>query len=301
MSIIGILTCEILELEFACLLAADSDIGQITVIADARSARLTEALESAGVRNFRRIPHIRGFCREPSDRTEVLIRVLELALHRKREILQDALFRAAHEMSHRVDALFLGYGLCGNALDNPVELLDVDVPVFIPMDKDHPVDDCVGLLIGGREIYYGEQKKIPGTFFMIPGWTYHWKKLFDEDFGNAGQDMAKRLLPKYERALLVSTPAMPIEKMEQNIAEFNHLFNLRVEKREGTIDILTRTWNAAKLNLVIGDHGAAFADTKVENAAIGGTSEGDIKDFPRADARERRPKYDCRRFEPYKT
>jgi len=76
----------------------------------------------------------------------------------------------------------------------PEELLsEAGVPIFIPMDDDHPVDDCIGLLIGGRNCYYGEQRKIAGTSFMIPDWTYHWKRLFDQDFGNMSLDIVKRL------------------------------------------------------------------------------------------------------------
>ena len=69
------------------------------------------------------------------------------------------------EFGPHVDALVLGYGLCGNALEKPEKLLsEAGVPVFIPMDEDHPVDDCIGLLIGGRECYYKEQCKVAGPF-----------------------------------------------------------------------------------------------------------------------------------------
>jgi len=53
----------------------------------------------------------------------VLIRVLELGLHIWQKNLQQALLEAAHEMSPQSDALVLGYGLCGNALQNAEELL----------------------------------------------------------------------------------------------------------------------------------------------------------------------------------
>jgi len=46
MRVLGILTCEILELEFAYLLRRDSDVARITVREDARSARLMEVLQS---------------------------------------------------------------------------------------------------------------------------------------------------------------------------------------------------------------------------------------------------------------
>jgi hypothetical protein len=150
-------------------------------------------------------------------------------------------------MGPRVDALLLGYGLCGNALEKPHELLsDAGVPIFIPMDEDHPVDDCVGLVIGGPRRYYEEQCKVAGTFFMIPGWTCHWRRMFNREFGNLSEDMARRLFKNYERSLLVPTAVMSEETMRQNSNEFNARFGLREEIRPGTLDMLMDTWNCAK-------------------------------------------------------
>lgn len=246
MGVLGLLTCEILELEFAYLLGTDPDVSQITVLEDARSTRLIEALESRVFQNVRRIPHIKCFFPEPSEHLEVLVWVLELALHRRKKILQQRLVVAAREMSRHVDAILLGYGLCGGALENPKELLDVDVPVFLPMDGDHPVDDCVGLLLGGRNCYYAEQRKVPGTFFLTPGWTYHWKKLFGQNFGDVEIAAAKRLFARYERTLLVLTSVMPQDEMKRSSNEFSRLFGLCVQECEGTLDILSKAWKVAK-------------------------------------------------------
>jgi hypothetical protein len=247
MAVLGVLTCEILELEFAHLLVKDPEVARITVLEDSRSARLIEALESKGVENLRRIPHITGFKPKRARNLEVLVRVLELALHNRKKTLQQGLLEAACEMSPHVDALFLGYGLCGNALENPEELLsEAGVPILIPMDQGHPVDDCVGLLIGGRECYYGELCNVAGTFFMIPGWSVHWKWMFEREFGRLSVDMAKRLFKHYERSLLISTPIMPEDEMSRNAKEFNKLFGFREEAREGTLSILNDTWSKAK-------------------------------------------------------
>jgi hypothetical protein len=170
-----------------------------------------------------------------------------LALHDRKRTLQQGLQEAAHALGPHVDALLLGYGLCGNALEKPDELLQgAGVPVFIPMDEDHPVDDCVGLIIGGRSHYYDEQCKVAGTFFMIPGWTCHWRRLFAQEHGNLSLDMAKRLFRDYERSLLISTPVMSEAEMKQNSKEFNQLFCLHQESRPGTLEILKQTWSAAK-------------------------------------------------------
>ena len=123
---------------------------------------------------------------------------------------------------------------------------DTIINRMIPMDEDHPVDDCIGLLIGGRERYYGEQCRVAGTFFMIPGWTTHWKRMFERECGNLSEDMARRLFKDYERSLLISTPIMSLEEMKQNSKAFSELFDLRTEVCKGTLGILHKTWDTAK-------------------------------------------------------
>jgi hypothetical protein len=254
MSVLGILTCEILELEFAYLLSSDKDIARITVVKNSRSVRMLDELESTGSVKPHRISCLESFAPDPENRMEVLVQVLELGLHNRKKLLQEGLVEAACEMGSRVDALLLGYGLCGNALEKPDELLsEAGVPIFIPMDDDHPVDDCVGLVIGGRRAYYAEQCNVAGTFFMIPGWTRHWQRMFEREFGNLSVDMARRLFENYERSLLIPTPVMSQETMQQNANEFNTLFGLREEVRQGSLDILIDSWNSAKKFLKAGE------------------------------------------------
>ncbi len=251
MAILGVLTCEILELEFARLLAGDKDVSRITVLEDERSAHLITAFESIKKDNLKRIPHLEAFTPVAQNPLEVLIGVLELGLHNRKRTLQQGLIEAALAIGPHVDALMLGYGLCGNALEKPEELLsEAGVPIFIPMDEDHPVDDCIGLLIGGRERYYEEQCRVAGTFFMIPGWTTHWKRMFEREFGNLSPEMAKMLFKDYERSLMISTPTMSLEEMKQNSKAFNELFGLRTEVCKGTLSILQKTWDMAKTYLL---------------------------------------------------
>ena len=250
MATLGILTCEILELEFANLIGSDEEVEEVTVLEDDRSARLIEAFESLKVPNLNRIKGLDEFVPTSDGKLDVLVQVLELALHNKKRTLQQGLQEAAATLGPHVDALLLGYGLCGNALEKPDELLsEAGVPVYIPMDEDHPVDDCIGLLIGGRKRYYGEQCKVAGTFFMIPGWTYHWRRMFERDFGNLTPKLAKRLFQYYERSLLIQTPIMGLEEMKQNIADFNEMFGFRTDVCTGGNGILTKTWDSVKAYL----------------------------------------------------
>jgi hypothetical protein len=247
MAVLGIITCEILELECAQMLSTDPDITGVTVVEDAHSAGFIEALESRGRFEPQRIPLVKGFSPTFRDGLEVLVRVLELGLHSRKRLLQEGLVKAVTEMARYVDGIMLGYGLCGNALEKPEELLaEAGVPVFLPQDEGHCVDDCVGLIIGGRTSYYEEQCKEAGTFFMIPGWTKHWRTLFAQEYGRLDPQMAKRIFSGYKRSLLIPTSVLPEEEMRQNIMEFNSFFDFRTEVRQGTLEILHRTWERAK-------------------------------------------------------
>jgi hypothetical protein len=255
MPVLGILTCEILELEFSHLLAADPEVGSITVLKNDFSLRLIESLESKGLMP-KTISSLEEFTPVPAKGLEILVRVLELGLHDRKVLLQEGLAQAGREIGPRVDALLLGYGLCGNALADPEALLaEAGVPVFIPWDEDHPVDDCVGLIIGGRENYYEEQCRVAGTFFMIPGWTRHWKRIFNKEHSGWNMEMAKRLFTRsgYERSLLVPNGILTEAEMKENIEEFNSLLGFRTETRPGTLDLLKQALEAAKTALNLKD------------------------------------------------
>lgn len=148
-----------------------------------------------------------------------------------------------------MDAILLGYGLCGNALKDHDELLPASVvPVLLPMDGDHPVDDCVGLIIGGRENYYEEQCRVAGTTFINSGFSRHWETMLHkgrtaEKFGLV---MMKRLMASYERSLLLPTPVASERELALGIQEFNKIYGLRTEVRLGTLDILEKAWSSAK-------------------------------------------------------
>ena len=79
------------------------------------------------------------------------------------------------------------------------ELLGLDVPIFTPMESDLPMNDCVGIIIGGKDRYYSEQRKVPGTLFITPEWATHWRKIL------VGKTALKRMLADYERALVLVT------------------------------------------------------------------------------------------------
>lgn len=250
MSVIGILTCQILELEIADLIASDWQITTVTVLEDPRSLRLIKRMESKRGTPLHRLSELDRFAAPEPEGLHVLINVLELGLHRRKESLQEGIVEAAGQMAPHVDALFLGYGLCGNALGNVDHLLaGIRRPVFLPMDDDHPVDDCIGLLLGGREAYYQEQCAVAGTFFVTPGWANHWQQLFTAEFGGLSLAMARRLFKEYERSLLITTSIMAGKEMRERVDVFNQMMGLRPEERSGSLTLLHQAWESAKEHL----------------------------------------------------
>ena len=251
MSVFGVLTCEILEIEIAHLLKNDKTISNIFVINNDASQGFIKALEENGIDHFTLIESVNAFSPSQDGGLTVLVHVLELALHSSKSKLQQAIVTESRNLGSCVDALFLGYGLCGNALDNPDDLLShLEIPFFLPWDIDHPVDDCVGLFIGGRDAYYEEQLKEAGTFFMTPGWTNHWKAIFEKDFGNMSVEMAKRIFENYKRTLLVSNSAIEESQMRENIRDFNSLFHCYSDISQGSMAMLDDAWQAAKTHVL---------------------------------------------------
>jgi hypothetical protein len=172
-----------------------------------------------------------------------------MGLHRNRRVLRNTLTKSAQALRPYIDVLMLGYGLCGGALNDAQAVVDMDIPVIQPMDENHPIDDCVALCLGGRERYYNEQRKIAGTFFLTPGWSRHWRRMLDEGSGELSQPGLKRLLSDYQRALLLRSPVLPDNELQQRGLEFGRLTGLGLETQSGTLAPLTAAWNAAKATL----------------------------------------------------
>ncbi len=249
MAVLGIITCQVLELEFAHLLANDPEVSVVSILDNEFSRELSETISRKTKVKPKSLVSIAEYASTASDGLELIIRVMKVGLHSVIKDLRNGVRQAAIEMEPYVDAIFLGYGLCGNALKDQDELLPASVvPVLLPMDGDHPVDDCVGLIIGGRENYYEEQRRVAGTMFINSGFSRHWDTMLHKgrDAEKFGLEMIKRLMASYERRLLLPTPVASEQELALGIKEFNKIYGLRTEVRLGTLDILEKAWSSAK-------------------------------------------------------
>jgi Protein of unknown function (DUF1638) len=249
MALLGIITCEVLELEFAHLLRNDPEVLAVTILENQYSEKLAEIITRETKIKPQLIASLAEYSPPAASGLEVIVRVMKVGLHSVIKNLRDGVLQAVAEMAPYVDAILLGYGLCGNALkDSEGLFLDSRVPVFLPMDGDHPVDDCVGLIIGGRENYYAEQCKVAGTMFINSGFLRHWETLFHEGqyAQKYGVAIMKRLMANYKRTLLLPTPVASEQELALGVEEFNELYGLHSEVRPGTLDLLEQAWNSAK-------------------------------------------------------
>jgi len=251
MARIGIITCQILELEFAHVLNTDTEVSDVFVVDNEFSEGLLSELKGHYEKSVHRVGSPKEFGETPGDGHQVLIRVMEVGLHSVIKTLQRHVVSGVKEMARHVEMVLLGYGLCGNALD-PAENLfsEVGVPVILPMDEGHPVDDCVGLIIGGREKYYARQCECAGTMFMNAGFSRHWRKLLEsgvpEELHPKRDKILKRMMRDYERSLLLPTEVLGEAEMMSNIEAFNANFGLRTESTPGTLALLEKAWREAK-------------------------------------------------------
>ena len=251
MANLGVVTCQILELEFAYVLLHDPDVSELWVVQDEFSKELALKLENEALKPVHRVAGVADFPKEETNGLAVLVHVLEVGLHSNIANLTHGVTTAVENMAPYVGAVLLGYGLCGNALNHADDLFKrVPVPVLLPMDNEHPVDDCVGLIIGGRENYYAEQCRCAGTMFMNSGFSKYCNNIMFADLPEKlipkREKIMKRLMANYKRSLILPTPVLGEAHLRENIREFNEKYNLKTDVRPGTLTLLENAWEAAK-------------------------------------------------------
>ena len=105
MTQLGVVTCQILELEFAHMLSDDPSVSDILVVDDQFSQELIEILECDAPQRVSRVTHVEKF---ETDGLAVLIRVMEVGLHSSIKTLTREIKAAVKEIAPFVDAVLLG-------------------------------------------------------------------------------------------------------------------------------------------------------------------------------------------------
>ena len=170
--------------------------------------------------------------------------VMEWGLHIEPDLLLETVTAQIVALQEKVDAIVLGYGRC-QILDKLPERFKV--PVFSPQ-----ADDCIGVLLG-QDRYEKALLEEGGTWFFTPGWTdlgmdFIFHELQVSRLGEKGLDpmqLARRMLKDFTRGLFVEVNSGDREELEKKAREISKTFNLRFEKKPGTLSVLRDTLNQA--------------------------------------------------------
>jgi hypothetical protein len=246
---VGVIMCKIFENEMLHIMKSDGGITDIYVIGTEHTKRLEELLQNSGI-EFMIIPSGDDLPPDKTEGLEVVIEVLELGLHVYKEKIRPAVTDCAKKLEPHVDYLLLLYGLCGNALDNIEEdIAKENLHAVIPKDPEgYIIDDCIGVLLGGKRGYWNELRKESGTWFSTSGWSMYGLDILERDLGTKGKGMSKYIIKDvshYKRVLMVETGVEDPDFKERS-TQFAQEMDLRLEGRAGSLDLLIETWNKTK-------------------------------------------------------
>lgn len=148
--------------------------------------------------------------------------------------------RQIEDLQEHVDVIVLGYGRC-QSLDQLGE--NFKVPVLLP-----EAEDCIGVLLG-QERYEKEIRKIPGTWFLSPGWTrmgteFVFHELQLNRVGHKHIDplqLARRMLDGFSRTLYIDIPFCDEnEELRPKAQKISDALGLRLEETKGSYKVLEK-------------------------------------------------------------
>jgi len=172
---------------------------------------------------------------------------LEFALHLNSAKLKSKVSETVNALKGKVDAVFLGYGIC-QSLTGITSQLEVPTAML-------QADDCIGAFLTPSE-YEREKRVCAGTWFLSPGWAeLGWdgvvKELrLDLDRLKArGYDpmyFMRKLFQGYSRCLFIDTGVPEREKYEALSLDFAQKLNLRLDCRSCTLALLKNALRETK-------------------------------------------------------
>ncbi|HHN81504.1 MAG TPA: DUF1638 domain-containing protein, partial [Methanomicrobia archaeon] len=226
---LGIIACQVLEKELACLLREHHEISRIYIERSAENTRFASLLDDDRTRTVNDADFLPVRC----SGTEVLVDVLPAALHSDVDELEYRCNAQIDAMKQNTSAILLFMGLCGNALQNVV--VREDVPL-VTIEDDGLVDDCIVALLG-RKRYMEELRKM-GSLFLSHGWVTHWDRIVRKiERDMEGFKMVLRL-DDYRRTRYIHTPGVDEGNILAAAQDLSNDMELEFTSMRGSLDLL---------------------------------------------------------------
>lgn len=146
--------------------------------------------------------------------------------------------REVEKLQDSVDCIVLGYGRC-QSLDKLGN--DFKIPLLRP-----EAEDCLGILLG-QQRYEQELQRVPGTWFLSPGWTrmgteFVFHELQLSRVGHKDRDplaLARRLLDGFSRALYINIDSLDdTENLRLKATKIACDLDLQLEETSGSLTML---------------------------------------------------------------
>jgi hypothetical protein len=138
--------------------------------------------------------------------------------------------------------IMLGYGLCGNGLNN-IEA----GKHFLLIPR---TDDCIAILLGSYQKYLQEMNREPGTYYLSKGWLEAGTNPLQESqklIQKYGADKASWLMDtqyhNYKRLMMVARDQAELENYRSKaieVADYCARWGMRYEESLGSDDYLKR-------------------------------------------------------------
>jgi hypothetical protein len=169
------------------------------------------------------------------------VEVFEISLHTHPLALRRQLQQAIDACDGRYDPIYLGYGLCAQAVVGLTAKLS---RLVIPKS-----DDCIELFLGSRAARLEQLQREPGTLFLTSGYIGDGASMIFADHARAeakyGKERAEQLLISimrhYNRLVYIRMPhAADLEADKAYSKAVADRFGLTFEEIEGSCTLLRR-------------------------------------------------------------
>lgn len=173
----------------------------------------------------------------------------DLGANAMRQEIQNRIDRAE---ATQVEAIALGYGLCGNGLSG---IIARSKPLVLPR-----AHDCITLLLGSRDRFEAYFRDHPGVYYRSAGWVERGQGLipmardrtgltftrdalierYGEDNGQYLYDELTRYQQAYSQLTYIATELDPDDRFEAFSREEAGEKNWRFERLEGDLTLFRR-------------------------------------------------------------
>lgn len=263
MTVLSIVGCNILQDEIIWLIANDSQIKRILIVANGNISEFTEKLDEQhicyDIVPFEKLP--KALNNIDKDELTVVVNLMELGLHAAPKILKSEVYQNIREMIPFSNGILIFYDLCGNVLGEVEEdfcLVKNGCTVRILRDDERVVDDCIGATGGGGANYLKLLKthsKEP-AFFFTPMYASSWRELLNINKLHSNPEKALEMvkmindLAGYSRVAKVNTSLTYVKDIDEKIEEYAKLFGYSTFEVSGTQEIFEKCYHSIKKEIV---------------------------------------------------